>query len=125
MDHLTNLGLEDKAQEHPGRLSGEQQQRVAIARALAMRPKLLLFDEPTSSLDPELIGEVLVAMRDLAYEKRTKVIVTHEMNFAAHVADRIVFMEDGQIVVDASAPEVLESSEHPRLQAYFSHLSQP
>ena len=95
---LTEVGLSDKLDEFPDRLSGGQQQRVAIARVLAMQPKLILFDEPTSALDPELVGEVLNVMRKLAEQGRTMIIVTHEIEFAGDVADRIIFMADGLIV---------------------------
>ncbi len=95
---LAKVGLEGKETSYPRRLSGGQQQRVAIARALAMRPEVILFDEPTSALDPELVGEVLNTIRQLAQEKRTMVIVTHEMSFARDVADRAIFMDQGRIV---------------------------
>ena len=98
MAMLARVGLAAKADAFPARLSGGQQQRVAIARALAMQPRLMLFDEPTSALDPELVGEVLEVMRSLAAEGMTMLIVTHEMGFAAHVADRIAFIDDGRIV---------------------------
>ena len=94
----TRVGLADKADAYPGHLSGGQQQRVAIARALAMQPRLMLFDEPTSALDPELVGEVLEVMQSLAAEGMTMLIVTHEMGFAAQVADRIAFIDDGRII---------------------------
>jgi ABC-type polar amino acid transport system ATPase subunit len=123
-EQLAKVGLADKSDEYPERLSGGQQQRVAIARALAMRPKLLLFDEPTSSLDPELIGEVLAVMRSLAREGRTMVVVSHEMQFAADVADRVVFMEDGRIIEDAPPSEILQGAEHPRLQTFFRQITQ-
>ncbi|MGR3719619.1 MAG: amino acid ABC transporter ATP-binding protein, partial [Paracoccus sp. (in: a-proteobacteria)] len=95
---LSKVGLSDKMENHPARLSGGQQQRVAIARAIAMEPRLMLFDEPTSALDPELVGEVLSVMKTLASEGMTMVAVTHEMGFAAHVADRVAFMEKGELV---------------------------
>jgi polar amino acid transport system ATP-binding protein len=106
---LKKVGLEDKAAAYPCQLSGGQQQRVAIARALAMDPELLCFDEPTSALDPLLTQEVLGVIRSLAKEKRTMVVVTHEMNFAREVADRVVFMEDGVIVADGTPQEVFDS----------------
>ena len=106
---LKKVGLEEKAAAYPCQLSGGQQQRVAIARALAMDPELLCFDEPTSALDPLLTQEVLGVIRSLAKEKRTMVVVTHEMNFAREVADRVVFMENGVIVADGTPQEVFES----------------
>jgi polar amino acid transport system ATP-binding protein len=109
LELLAMVGLSDKAQEYPARLSGGQQQRVAIARALAMDPKIMLFDEVTSALDPELVGEVLAAMQQLARNGMTMVVVTHEMSFARDIADRIVFM-DGGIVVEQGKPEQLLSS---------------
>ncbi len=105
-DLLALVGLSDKAQEYPVRLSGGQQQRVAIARALAMDPKIMLFDEVTSALDPELVGEVLAAMQQLARDGMTMVVVTHEMSFARDVADRIVFM-DGGVIVEEGKPDQL------------------
>src|SRR5205085_5825890 len=101
---LDQVGLADKLRSYPAQLSGGQQQRVAIARALAMEPKLMLFDEPTSALDPELVGEVLDAMRDLAASGMTMIVVTHEMGFAREVADSVVFM-DGGVVVESGPPE--------------------
>jgi ABC-type polar amino acid transport system ATPase subunit len=98
---LTKVGLIHKRDEYPNRLSGGQKQRVAIARALAMEPKVMLFDEPTSALDPELIGEVLDVMKKLATEGTTMLVVTHEMSFAREVADRVIYMEDGQLIEDA------------------------
>ncbi|MBR4538254.1 MAG: amino acid ABC transporter ATP-binding protein [Clostridia bacterium] len=106
---LKKVGLEEKEAAYPCQLSGGQQQRVAIARALAMDPELLCFDEPTSALDPLLTQEVLGVIRSLAKEKRTMVVVTHEMNFAREVADRVVFMENGVIVADGAPQEVFES----------------
>ncbi len=105
-DLLAMVGLSDKANAHPARLSGGQQQRVAIARALAMDPKIMLFDEVTSALDPELVGEVLAAMQQLARDGMTMVVVTHEMSFARDVADRVVFM-DGGVIVEEGPPEEL------------------
>jgi ABC-type polar amino acid transport system ATPase subunit len=106
---LEKVGLSDKRDEYPARLSGGQKQRVAIARALCMEPKVLLFDEPTSALDPELIGEVLVVMEDLAHEGATMIVVTHEMHFAREAADRVVFMEDGQIIEQGPPDQVLDN----------------
>ena len=103
---LSQLGLEEKEDAYPCQLSGGQQQRVSIARALALQPKILFFDEPTSALDPELTGEVLKVIKDLAKENMTMIIVTHEMQFAKEVSDRIIFMEDGVIVKEGTPDEV-------------------
>ncbi len=105
LEYLRKVGLEEKANVYPMKLSGGQKQRVAIARALAMEPELILFDEPTSALDPSLVGEVLDVMKKLASEGRTMVVVTHEMGFARHVATRIVYMEEGVIIEEASPEE--------------------
>ncbi len=119
---LEQVGLGDKVDAYPVALSGGQQQRVAIARALAMQPKLMLFDEPTSALDPELVGDVLDAMRALAREGMTMIVVTHEMGFAREVADSVVFM-DGGVVVEAGTPaEVLGSPRHERTRAFLSKV---
>ena len=119
---LSKVGLADKLDEHPARLSGGQQQRVAIARALAMEPKVMLFDEPTSALDPELVGEVLEVMQSLAREGMTMVVVTHEMGFAREVADRVVFMDAGQVVEEGPPDEILRSPQHQRTQAFLSKV---
>jgi polar amino acid transport system ATP-binding protein len=116
---LRKVGLADKASEYPSRLSGGQQQRVAIARALAMEPHVMLFDEPTSSLDPELVGEVLTVMKDLAGEGMTMVVVTHEMGFAADVADRVVFMDEGMVVEEGTAAELFGHPKSSRLQQFL------
>jgi ABC-type polar amino acid transport system ATPase subunit len=116
---LRKVGLVHKRDVYPERLSGGQQQRVAIARALAMRPKLMLFDEATSALDPELIGEVLNVMRQLAAEGMTMIIVTHEMQFAEDVSDRVIFMDNGQIVEDGPARAMFRSPSHPRTRAFL------
>lgn len=115
---LKKMGLEEKENAYPYQLSGGQQQRVSIARALAMNPDILFFDEPTSALDPELTGEILKVIRDLAAEKMTMVIVTHEMNFAKNVADNIIFMDEGVIAVEAPAKEFFDSS-NPRLKEFL------
>ena len=121
-DLLERVGLGDKLGTYPVALSGGQQQRVAIARALAMQPKLMLFDEPTSALDPELVGDVLDAMRQLARDGMTMIVVTHEMGFAREVADKAVFM-DGGVVVEAGRPdEVLVSPQHERTKAFLSKV---
>ncbi len=114
---LAKVGLSDKADQYPYQLSGGQQQRVAIARALCMDPEILCFDEPTSALDPELTQEVLAVMRDLAKERMTMVIVTHEMSFAREVADRVVFMENG-VIVEEGPPEQVFQSQNPRTRAF-------
>jgi polar amino acid transport system ATP-binding protein len=116
---LKRVGLADKAGAYPGRLSGGQQQRVAIARALAMQPRLMLFDEPTSALDPELVGEVLEVMRSLAAEGMTMLIVTHEMGFAAHVADRIAFIDAGRIIDEGPPRQVFHESAEPRVRQFL------
>ena len=119
---LAKMGLADKADAYPYQLSGGQQQRVSIARALAMKPKMLFFDEPTSALDPELTGEILKVIKDLAAEHMTMVIVTHEMNFARNVADKIIFMDKGVIAVEGT-PEEVFASEHGRMQEFLGKLS--
>lgn len=115
---LEKLGLSDKAESFPYQLSGGQQQRVSIARALALQPKLLFFDEPTSALDPELTGEVLKVIKELAKEKMTMVIVTHEMHFAEELSDRIIFIEDGIIQVEGT-PEDIFKTNNPRLKEFI------
>jgi polar amino acid transport system ATP-binding protein len=121
-DLLDRVGLGDRGDAYPNELSGGQQQRVAIARALAMRPKLMLFDEPTSSLDPELVGEVLDVMRDLAHTGMTMVVVTHEIGFAREVGDSLVFMDDG-VVVEAGDPRsVLSDPQHERTKSFLSKV---
>jgi len=119
---LEKVHMAHKADEFPERLSGGQQQRVAIARALAQEPKLLLFDEPTSALDPELIGEVLKVIHELANEGRSMVLVTHEIRFARDVADRVVFMGDGEIVEQGPPEEVLENPRHDRLRGFLHQI---
>lgn len=116
---LEKVGLTGKEESFPKRLSGGQQQRVAIARALAMRPEVILFDEPTSALDPELVGEVLNTMRQLAEEKRTMVIVTHEMSFARDVADRAIFMDQGRIVEQGPAKALFSDPQQPRTRQFL------
>jgi polar amino acid transport system ATP-binding protein len=116
---LDRVGLSDKVDEYPIRLSGGQQQRVAIARALAMGPDMMLFDEPTSALDPELIGEVLDVMRTLAGDGMTMMVVTHEMGFAADVADRVVFMDDGVVVEDGPARQVIDNPRAERTRQFL------
>ncbi|BCH28234.1 ATP-binding protein [Mesorhizobium sp. L-8-10] len=116
---LAKVGLADKMANHPSRLSGGQQQRVAIARAVAMEPKLMLFDEPTSALDPELVGEVLNVMKALAGEGMTMAVVTHEMGFAAHVADQVVFMEEGEVVGVDSPSRILHHPQDARIRSFL------
>jgi len=116
---LAKVGLVGKENAYPRRLSGGQQQRVAIARALAMNPEVILFDEPTSALDPELVGEVLNTMRTLAQENRTMVIVTHEMSFARDVADRVIFMDKGNIVEQGPAKALFSDPQHARTRQFL------
>ena len=116
---LAKVGLAGKETSYPRRLSGGQQQRVAIARALAMHPEVILFDEPTSALDPELVGEVLNTIRQLAQEKRTMVIVTHEMSFARDVADRAIFMDQGRIVEQGVAKALFADPQQPRTRRFL------
>jgi ABC-type polar amino acid transport system ATPase subunit len=122
MKELEHVGLEDRADSYPGGLSGGQQQRVAIARALAMRPKLILFDEVTSALDPELIQEVLDVMRRLASEGMTMVVVTHEMGFAREAGTRMLFMDEGTILEEGEPRKLFHDPQHDRLRQFFSRL---
>jgi polar amino acid transport system ATP-binding protein len=119
---LTRVGLEDKLDSLPSQLSGGQQQRVGIARAVAMEPKVLLLDEITSALDPELVGEVLTVVQELARDGMTMVVVTHEMSFARDVASRIVFMDGGRIQVEGTPRDVLAESPHERLRAFLKRI---
>src|SRR5215204_1966599 len=119
LELLARVGLEEKAQQHPHQLSGGQQQRVAIARALMMEPHVMLFDEVTSALDPELVGEVLVVMRDLAGTGMTMVVVTHEMQFAREVGDRLIFMDEGRIVEEGYPPDVLDRPRQERTKRFL------
>lgn len=119
MAQLKKVGLEDRAGHYPSQLSGGQQQRVAIARALACEPKIMLFDEPTSSLDPELTGEVLKVMRDLAADGMTMVVVSHEIGFAASVAHRITFLDQGRLLLQGTPSEVFGKPRHPRLDQFL------
>ncbi|WP_084169438.1 amino acid ABC transporter ATP-binding protein [Paraburkholderia ferrariae] len=122
---LDKVGLSTKLNAYPKQLSGGQQQRVAIARSLAMSPKVMLFDEPTSALDPELVGEVLTVMRSLANDGMTMVVVTHEMQFAKEVADRVWFLHGGSIVEEGSAPEVLNAPREPRTREFLRRVLGP
>lgn len=121
---LEKVGLGHKIHEYPERLSGGQQQRVAIARVLAMQPKLILFDEATSALDPELIGEVLLVIRKLAEEGRTMIIVTHEIQFAVEVSDRIVFMDGGKIIEQGPPKKVIFDPQNARTRAFVAHIQE-
>jgi cystine transport system ATP-binding protein len=122
---LAKVGLAGKKDAYPRRLSGGQQQRVAIARALAMQPQVILFDEPTSALDPELVGEVLATIRGLAQERRTMVIVTHEMQFARDVANRVVFFDQGAIVEQGPARELFANPRHARTRQFLDKFLHP
>ena len=122
MTLLRRVGLEEKAEAYPSTLSGGQKQRIAIVRALAMNPKVMLFDEPTSALDPEMVGEVLSVMKELADEGMTMVCVTHEMGFAREVADRILFIADGNILADGTPAEVFDNPTHPRLKQFLNSI---
>ncbi len=124
MEELRRVGLLDRADHYPGQLSGGQQQRVAIARALAMDPRVMLFDEPTSALDPELIGEVLGVMEKLARDRMTMLVVTHEMGFAREVADRIVFMEKGNIVEDGSPDDLFYHPKNDRTREFLWKITE-
>jgi len=124
MGQLVKVGLQDKLDTYPSKLSGGQQQRVAIARALAMEPEVLLFDEPTSSLDPELVGEVLRVIHALAEEGRTMLLVTHELGFAYHFADRVVFIADGAIYETGTADGVLKHPQRERTQAFLARFAE-
>ena len=115
---LNKVGLADKLHTYPSQLSGGQQQRVGIARAMAAKGEVILFDEPTSALDPEWVDEVLEVMKQLAIEKQTMIVVTHEMQFAKEVADRVIFMEDGYIVEEGSPQQIFEQPQHKRTQAF-------
>jgi ABC-type polar amino acid transport system ATPase subunit len=117
---LAKVGLGDKADVYPDRLSGGQMQRVAIARALAMNPKVMLFDEPTSALDPELVGEVLAVMKNLALEGMTMVVVTHEMGFAREVGDRVIFMDQGVIMEEGKPEQIFSNPQNERLRGFLS-----
>jgi len=119
---LAKVGLADKAGSYPGKLSGGQQQRVAIARSLAMDPKIMLFDEPTSALDPEMIGEVLDVMKGLAREGMTMAVVTHEMGFAREVADRVIFMDNGAVVEEATPEQFFTNPSHPRARQFLNQI---
>jgi ABC transporter related len=122
---LKKVGLEDKKDVYPNKLSGGQKQRVAIARALAMDPQIMLFDEPTSALDPEMIGEVLIVMKELAQAGMTMIVVTHEMGFARNVANRVFFMDGGYILEDAAPSEVFENPKNDRTKEFLRKVLNP
>ena len=119
---LDKVGMLEKADAYPSMISGVQKQRVAIARALAMNPKAMLFDEPTSALDPELVGDVLLVMQKLANEGMTMIVVTHEMGFAREVADRIIYMDDGQIIEEGTAEEIYSNPKNERTKEFLSRI---
>jgi len=119
---LERVGIHQQAHKYPAELSGGQQQRVAIARALAMKPRIMLFDEPTSALDPEMINEVLNVMKDLAREGMTMLCVTHEMGFAREVADRVVFMDFGEILEQAPPQEFFSNPRHERTKLFLKEI---
>jgi polar amino acid transport system ATP-binding protein len=125
MTLLERVGLVEKRDAYPTQLSGGQQQRVAIARALAMKPRIMLFDEPTSALDPEMIGEVLLVMKDLAQSGMTMIVVTHEMGFASEVSDRVVFMDDGKILEEEAPDEFFKNPKHERTQQFLKEILSP
>ncbi len=122
-EELERVGMAPWANHYPRHLSGGQQQRVAIARALAMKPEVLLLDEPTSALDPELVGEVLETIKKVAAEGYTMLLVSHEMNFVRHVANRVIFLDNGHIVEDGSATEVFNNPKNPRIREFFAKMS--
>jgi polar amino acid transport system ATP-binding protein len=122
LDLLAQVGLADRGEAYPAQLSGGEQQRVAIARALAMRPVVMLFDEPTSSLDPELVGEVLNVMRALAQQRMTMIVVTHEMGFAREAANRVLFMDEGRIVEEAPPDLLFTSPQQPRTREFLRRI---
>lgn len=122
MELLERVGLADRANAYPSQLSGGQKQRIAIVRALCMNPEVMLFDEPTSALDPEMVGEVLTVMKELAKENMTMVVVTHEMGFAREVADRVIFMADGEVVEENNAKDFFEKPRSERLRTFLSKV---
>ncbi len=119
---LKRIGLEEKAEAYPNQLSGGQKQRIAIVRSLAMNPKVMLFDEPTSALDPEMVGEVLAVMKELAEDGMTMAVVTHEMNFAKEVANRVLFVDDGQILEENEPEAFFSNPQNPRTQDFLSKI---
>ena len=125
MQNLEKVGVADKAKAYPAKLSGGQQQRVAIARALSMNPDVMLFDEPTSALDPELVGDVLAVMRQLADEGMTMLVVTHEMQFAREVADKVLFMDGGYVIEEGPAADVIGNPQHERTRSFLARVLDP
>ena len=123
MEIITRVGLAQKADNYPSQLSGGQQQRVAIARALALKPKILFFDEPTSALDPELTGEILSVIKSLANKDTTMIIVTHEMNFAAEISDKVIFMDNGIIAESGTPDEVIRNPKNERVRQFVSKFN--
>ncbi|MBR2152987.1 MAG: amino acid ABC transporter ATP-binding protein [Clostridia bacterium] len=122
LELLDLVGLPTKSESYPSQISGGQKQRIAIARVLAMDPEIMLFDEPTSALDPEITGEVLNVMKQLARDKHTMVIVTHEMGFAKEVADRVIFMDDGEILEEGTPEDIFDNPQNPRLVSFLSKI---
>ncbi len=122
LDLLEKVALKDRAHAYPSQLSGGQKQRIAIVRALAMKPDVLLFDEPTSALDPEMVGEVLDVMKDLARDGMTMAVVTHEMGFAREVGDRIIFMDEGRIIVQGTPDEIFNHTDNERLKTFLAKV---
>ena len=122
MELLKRVGLADRANAYPSQLSGGQKQRIAIVRALCMEPDVMLFDEPTSALDPEMVGEVLDVMKNLAREGMTMVVVTHEMGFAREVGDRVIFMDDGQILEEGTPDQIFNHPQNPRTQEFLAKI---
>ena len=122
MELLERVGIPEQAEKYPAQLSGGQQQRVAIARALAMQPKIMLFDEPTSALDPEMIKEVLDAMKELARSGMTMIVVTHEIGFAKEVADRVLFFDAGELIEEATPEEFFSNPKHDRTKLFLSQI---
>ncbi len=122
LELLKKVGIEEKAGSYPSQLSGGQKQRVAIARALAMKPEIMLFDEPTSALDPELVGEVLQVIKKLAEEHMTMIVVTHEMAFAREISNRVIFMDEGNIIVDGMPDDIFIDPKHPRIKTFIDKM---
>ena len=122
MELLKRVGLADRANAYPSQLSGGQKQRIAIVRALCMEPEVMLFDEPTAALDPEMVGEVLEVMKELAHEGMTMVVVTHEMGFAREVGDGVMFMDDGLVVEENEPNALFDAPQHPRTQAFLNKV---